>query len=625
MLRLTDLLKLSFQGVARRFALTLPLLILLSVPGHSEDKPVPPSVLILDSYHHSYTWSDRELDGVIGTLSASGLNPGIHVEFMDSKNFPKNEHFEQLRALFDVKYGRKNRPSILIVLDNPAFEFAIRYRKSLFNNIPIVFIGLNDYEPAMLKGETDVTGLVEKQDMAGTVKLAKLIQPDLKEIVVLHDFTSSGLASRKEAEEQFATLSGEIKFRYLPDMTIEDIVATVKGLKPGTALFPFSYSRDVNGRIFNHAELAEILGKNSAVPVYGTKVERLGYGIIGGNLLEGKSHGAQGAALAVRILRGEKAAAIPVISEPKSSTMFDYNYLKKFRIKLDSLPPDSTIINQPQGFYKEHALVINISGVIILLLSSSLAFIIFINRKRLAAEEALIMAERGKTRLLEAANSEMESFCYAVSHDLQAPLRHINSFSNILGEEYGDRLGADGNGYLERMKAATVRMGNLIRDLLMLSQVARGELTRQEFDLGAVARNIFDELQLHDKERTVKISIDKGMTASADLKLIRVALDNLLRNAWKYTSKRPDAAIHLGFRDEEGQRIFFVADNGAGFDMQYAEKLFAPFQRLHSDSEYEGSGVGLATVQRIVNRHGGHIRAEGVPGAGATFFFTLQP
>jgi signal transduction histidine kinase len=408
-------------------------------------------------------------------------------------------------------------------------------------------------------------------------------------------------------------------------MAIEDIVATVRELKPGSALLPFSYSRDFNGRVFNHGELAEILGKNSPVPVYGTKVERLGYGIIGGNLLEGKSHGAQAAALAARILRGEKADTIPIILEPKSSTMFDYNLLKKFRIRLDSLPPDSTIINQPPGFYKEHALVINISGGIILLLSSSLAFIIYINRRRLTAEEALIMAERSKTRLLEAANCEMESFCYAVSHDLQAPLRHINSFSNILGEEYGDRLGAEGNGYLERMKAATVRMSNLIRDLLMLSQVARGELSRQEFDLGAVARNIFDELQLHDKERSVKITIDKGMTVSADLKLVRVALDNLLRNAWKYTSKRADAAIHLGCRDGDGQKIFFVTDNGAGFDMQYAEKLFAPFQRLHSESEYEGNGIGLATVQRIVNRHGGHIRAEGVPDVGATFFFTLQP
>ncbi|NJD89967.1 MAG: GHKL domain-containing protein [Geobacter sp.] len=607
-----------------RTALLFSFFLLLTVPALAEERTGSPSVLILDSYHHSYTWSDRELDGIIETLSASGLKPEIHVEFMDSKNFPKNEHFEQLSALFAVKYG-KNRPSIIIVLDNPAFEFAISYRKALFNNIPIVFAGLNDYEPAMLKGETAVTGVVEKQDLIGTVKLAQLIQPDLKEVVVLHDFTSSGLASRKEAEEQFVTLSGGIKFRYLPDMPIEKIVATIKELKPGTALLPFSYSRDFDGKIFTHAELTKLLGDNSAVPVYGTKVERLGYGIIGGNLLEGKSHGAQGAALAVRILRGEQASAIPVIAEPKSSTMFDYNYLKKFRIKLDSLPPDSTIINRPPGLYKEHALVINISGGIILLLSGSLAFIIYFNRKRLAAEEALIMAERGKTRLLEAANSEMESFCYAVSHDLQAPLRHINSFCTILGDEYGDRLDGEGNGYLERMKAATVRMGNLIRDLLMLSQVARGELSRQEFDLGVVARTVFDELQQHDKDRMVKITIDKGMTVAADLKLVRVALDNLLSNAWKYTSKRADAAIHLGFRDEDGQRIFFVADNGAGFDMQYAEKLFAPFQRLHSESEYEGSGVGLATVQRIVNRHGGQIRAEGAPDGGATFFFTLQP
>jgi signal transduction histidine kinase len=408
-------------------------------------------------------------------------------------------------------------------------------------------------------------------------------------------------------------------------MPIDQVVSTIKGLQPGTALLAFSYSRDMSGKVFTHSELTTLLGKNSAVPVYGTKVERLGYGIIGGNMLEGVSHGSQGAAIAVRILRGEQASAIPVITEPKSNTMFDYNILKKFRIKLESLPPDSKIINRPQGFYSQHALVINIAAGIILLLGGSLAFVIVANRRRIAAEEALVKAERGRAELLEAANREMESFCYAVSHDLQTPLRHIHSFCSIIGEEYGTQLDQAGNHYLDRVMAATEKMSQLIRDLLMLSRVASGELVRQHFDLGKMAAEIIEELKQHDSDRTVTVTIDSDLGTNADMKLVRVLLDNLLSNAWKYTSKKTEARIHLGYRIVNGTREYFISDNGAGFDMTYLDKLFVPFQRLHSSSEFEGTGIGLATVQRIISRHGGYIHAEATPGEGATFRFTLRP
>jgi len=301
-------------------------------------------------------------------------------------------------------------------------------------------------------------------------------------------------------------------------------------------------------------------------------------------------------------------APISVVTEPQTRTMF--------ASIADSLVP---------GFYREHALVINVAGVIILLLAGSLTITIIANSRRIEAEEAVIEAERGRSRVLEAANREMESFCYAVSHDLQAPLRHIHSFSSIIEDEYGDRLGAAGIQYVERVKAATVKMGELISALLTLSQISSGELHRQRFDLGELAREIFDELLLLESTRNISITVDHGLSVSADKKLVRVVLDNLIGNAWKYTSKTPEARIHLGASVEDNRRIFFIADNGAGFDMQYTLKLFAPFQRLHADTEFAGSGVGLATVQRIINRHGGQIWAEGKPDHGATFFFTLQP
>lgn len=615
----------------RLLAFLTTILLFISVsPVNAQPQTVSPAVfsplriLVLNSYHPGYTWSDREMDGVTNSLSKSGISHELHVEYLDAKFFPKLEHFERLHSLFAEKY-RKNRPDLIITLDNPAFEFAILYRKKLFNNIPVIFGGLNDFTPAMLAGETGVTGVVERQDFIGTVKLARLLQPQLKEVVILHDFTSSGLVSRQEAGEQLAPLSSSIKFRYLPEMTIDEVVSSLKGLKPGTIVLPFSFSRDKSGRVFTHSELSEILGKNSPVPVYATKEERLGFGVIGGNLMEGKTHGSQVAGLAVRILNGELPDSIPIVLKPASKPMLDYQVMEKFGIKPSSLPVGTETVNTPQSFYSQHSLVTNIAAAIILLLAGSLAMVTLANRRRIKAEEALIESERGKTRSLEAANIEMESFCYAVSHDLQAPLRHIHSFSTILEEDYASSLDEQGLHCLQRLKSASIRMGDLISDLLTLSQISKAEVARTEFSLSDLAMEVIDDFLIHESSRSITLTVDKPMILIADRKLVRVILDNLIGNAWKYTSKTADAIIHLGAQNMDGRTVYFIRDNGAGFDMQYAEKLFAPFQRLHSDNEFEGNGIGLATVQRVIIRHGGQIWGESALGKGATFFFTLQP
>jgi len=595
-----------------------------SPPAAGGNLPADTEILILNSYHRGYTWSDNELDGIMESFSKAGLKYDPHVEYLDSKHFADNRHFDRLRDLFAVKYGAV-RPTMVMTMDNPAFEFAVKYRRELFSGIPIVFVGLNDYEPAMLKGEAGITGVVERQDIIGTVRAAMAIERELREIVIVHDYTSSGLASRTEAEQQLAQLPAALKIRYLPEMTIDEVVAELRKLQPGSIVLPFSFSRDKAGRVFNHALLAQTLGTNSPVPVYGTKVERLGYGIIGGSLMEGKSHGAMGAEIALRILRGAKAEDVPVVTEPASTLMFDYNLLKRFKIDPDRLPPGSRVINLPPGFYAQHGPVINIAAAIIAVLASSLVLVVAANRRRKRAETALLNSERKRTRELEIANNEMESFCYAVSHDLQTPLRHINSFSSIIEEDFGDMLDENGRNYFARIKAASSRMGDLIRDLLMLSQISRGGVSRVEFDLGLLAGEILEESGVDYNSANMQVQIDSGMIVNADRQLLRVALENLLGNALKYSAKAAVVRIHIGMKNEMGRDVYFVSDNGAGFDMQYADMLFTPFQRLHEHSEFEGTGIGLATVQRVIHRHGGEVWAESAPECGATFFFTLQP
>ncbi|TAK09282.1 MAG: PAS domain S-box protein, partial [Candidatus Manganitrophaceae bacterium] len=231
------------------------------------------------------------------------------------------------------------------------------------------------------------------------------------------------------------------------------------------------------------------------------------------------------------------------------------------------------------------------------------------------------VAER--TAQLEATNKELESFSYSVSHDLRAPLRGISGFSRVLLLRYADRLDPEGKDFLQRVDAASRRMGELIEDLLNLSRITRSEMHQKPVDLSSLAKTIAEELQHSEPERKVTFLIQDDLKASADPRLLRIALENLLGNAWKFTLNRPSAMIEFGRIEQEGKQVYFVRDNGAGFDMAYADKLFTPFQRLHSLSEFPGTGIGLATVQRIIHRHGGKVWAEGEVEKGAAFYFTL--
>ena len=232
-------------------------------------------------------------------------------------------------------------------------------------------------------------------------------------------------------------------------------------------------------------------------------------------------------------------------------------------------------------------------------------------------------AVRRNAAELLAANQELDAFAYSVSHDLRAPLRSIDGFSHVLLEDYAAQLDQAGRDSLQRVRAASQRMATLIDDLLKLARVTRAEMRTEVVDLSGMARDIVAELQRATPERHVEFAIAPGLQARGDPRLLRVALDNLLRNGWKYTAKQPRPQIEFASTNVNGERAFVVRDNGAGFDMKYADKLFGVFQRLHSAAEFEGTGVGLATVRRIITRHGGRIWAEGAVDRGATFYFTL--
>ncbi|WP_211530193.1 sensor histidine kinase [Methanocalculus chunghsingensis] len=228
-----------------------------------------------------------------------------------------------------------------------------------------------------------------------------------------------------------------------------------------------------------------------------------------------------------------------------------------------------------------------------------------------------------RTAELAIANSELEAFTYSVSHDLRTPLRSIDGFSLALLEDFGESLPAEASEYLRRIRAASQRMGDLIEDLLLLSRISRKEIRRETFSLSDLAAEIIADISSSHPRANVSVHISEGMFVSADRRMIRIALENLLGNAWKFTVGKERTEISFDMRDDGITPVYSISDNGAGFDMVYAKKLFLPFSRLHSNEEFPGTGVGLATVSRIIRKHGGAIRAEAAVGAGATFYFTL--
>jgi signal transduction histidine kinase len=228
-----------------------------------------------------------------------------------------------------------------------------------------------------------------------------------------------------------------------------------------------------------------------------------------------------------------------------------------------------------------------------------------------------------RTQQLEIVNNELASTSYSIAHDLKTPLRALDGFSHILLEEYYADLDAQGREYLERIRKASHRLGLLSDDLLKILSITRSDLHFESLDLNLIAQDIIDQLHFLHPRRNVEFICNGSLVVKADARMVQILMENLINNAWKFTKKRRPASIELDSFQQDGKTVFFIRDNGVGFDMQYVEKLFGVFQRLHNSSEYEGTGIGLALAQRVVQRHGGSIWANSDPGKGAVFYFTL--
>lgn len=600
-------------------------------------------VLILHSYHQGLSWTDNLTGGMMPVLEG-GDDLEIHVEYMDTKRHPPKDSFGFLEALYRDKYG-STRFDVILLSDNNALSFVVSRRETLFAGVPVVFCGINNYKAGLLRGYRDITGVTEDIDVAGTIRLARRLLPGLRNLVVVNDQTPTGLANQEKFQAAVNGGAGAgVSFEVWNDLTAKDLEKKLAGLADDSAVLLFTFHRDKAGQWFSIPEYLMLITEASTVPVFSFWDNYIGQGVMGGMMVYGNEQGRLCAEYAMRILGGEPPSSLPVLTKSPNIRVLDHGRLKKFSVGDGNIPPESVVLFEPESVFETYKQVIvasAVSFVVLLGMVAALSANILLRRQAMAAlrrsEEALRISRdevrqlnleleervRHRTIALEAANKELDAFAYSVSHDLRAPLRGIDGFSLALLEDYEEHLDDTARDYLNRVRSGCIRMGQLIDDLLKMSRLTRGEIRRNPLDMSRMARQSLEPLMASDPERRVDIRIRDDITGMGDETLIRAVLDNLLGNAWKFTGKTENPEISFRTETDGGRTVYVVKDNGAGFNPAYSDKLFSAFQRLHSPGEFEGTGIGLASVRRIIHRHGGRVWAKGEEGKGATFYFTL--
>jgi PAS domain S-box-containing protein len=311
-----------------------------------------PAVVILSSYHQGFEWSDKELSGLLDKLRQVYPTMDPAIEYLDAKRFPGQAQVERMQRYLADKY-RGKKIDLVIVLDNAALNMALHYRQEIFPGVPLVFAGINDFSPAMLQGQKKVTGVTEAWDIAGALDLALSLHPGAKEVLVIHDYTATGLAARREVEALLPAFKGRVKVSFTPPATFQEILQQVKSLPPGSIGLITGFATDRLGVSLSQSESTRLLTA-AGVPFYAMTEPRLGHGIVGGVLLGGREHGRRAGEIALRVLGGEDASRIPVDTKSTAKPMFDYLQLARFGIPLKALPGGSVIINRPLSFYDQN-------------------------------------------------------------------------------------------------------------------------------------------------------------------------------------------------------------------------------------------------------------------------------
>jgi signal transduction histidine kinase len=603
-----------------RWPIALAIIALLVLAGKCGPASAesPGIVLVINSYHGGYPWSDNEMNGIFETFRNASGTWELRTEHLDAKFYPRLELFPLQKWVMAEKYRGKKIP-VVIATDNPALEFALTYRDEMFPEAAIVFCGVNGFTPEMIAGQRNVTGVAERLDTARTLETALELHPDTTDIFVVHDYTTTGLATRREAEADLARFAPRVKIRFMENLSTAAMLKEVKSLKRGTLILALSYSLDRDGIVYDHPRIARLLAENSRVPVYGAHEERIGHGIIGGSLLGGRMQGQKAAELALRILDGEKPERIPVVRESPVRLMFDYRQMKRFSVPIAGMPGGAVILNEPESFYRKYkGLVWSTIGVLTGLVLIICLLILYGTQKR-RAEQAIAR----KAHELEQTNRELEEFNVLAYHDLQEPLRSIGSFAQLLERKYAGVLDAEGKEYLGFIVDGVHRLKQLFNDFLSYTRQTRSEDDIDLVDLNQTLGEVRNELGSAIADTSARIDADPLPVVVGSRVQLKLLFRHLLDNAIKF---RGDSLprIRITASPVEHDVRISVIDNGIGIEPQYHDRIFKIFERLHHQDHSPGTGIGLALCRKIVTLHGGRIWVESVPGRETAVHFSLE-
>ena len=586
------------------------------------ERQAPLNILVLSSWFKDMPWQKAFDAGLQDGLKKNGRPYNLYVEFLDANRFKGNGTREAMAAFLRRKYqGREidaviaeSQPAVRFLIDNP----------DLFATARRLYIQTGGSLDTVQAGQTIISDVDYE---AAITEMVRLAHPE--HIYVIGDANNESAKNRlKTFKAALDAKAPGIDAEFLSDLPMDALLAKVSHLPENSAIFYIPIFRNSETGHMTPRTTAGILAARANAPIFSAWETILGSGILGGYMLSSERIGR----LAAKTVARAPGHEIATTSRDTHGYYYDWRQLRRWRIDEARLPADANVLYREPSVFDRYRWQILSAIAFIVIETLMILVLLRLNAQKHQAErevralnENLEARVEAQTAELRAANKDLDSFAYSVSHDLRTPLRAVHGFGRILLEDHAARLDSDGQDLLRRMVAASGRMGELIDDLLALSRITRAELHRGGIDMSAMAEEIVQQLRDADPGRKVTVSVAPGVRGDGDSSLVRIALENLIGNAWKFTGKTADASISFGAETDHGEPGYFVRDNGAGFDMIYADKIFEAFQRLHKDDEFPGTGIGLANVMRVVGKHGGRVWAEGKVGEGACFHFTLTP
>lgn len=585
---------------------------------------IKPEILVLHSYSQGYAWTASEMKGIQEIFEKEYPDLEVVVEYMDWKNYPTPENLQVFLTLLRYKYQKRSF-DIVITTDNVAFDFARNYREQLFPKSYLIFAGVNNFQDSMIAAHKRITGVVEAVDYIRTIDSMLEIHPKTKRIAVVLDSTEISLELLKELRALFPRWKDKVQFKVLHDLPIEEVQKEVSLLKEGDLLLNTNFIIDAEGKNFSQRQAIRFINKHSKVPAYGLWEIQLGFGIVGGWLLDGRIQGQVAAELAIKALNGENP---PVVKVSPSRFVLDYNQLNRFRIPIEMIPPQAELINLPKSiFNKYRSEIISTLIIVFILILSNVILIINIRKRHLAEVERdnLLIEEKKARQAAEEAVRARETFIALAAHEFRTPLTVLILQLQLLlraarGETKKPSTQEDTIKSFLSADSQAKRLQALVEDLLYIAHERKAmvHLELHETDLSEIVRNVSKGLDstIQSSGSKLELHLDEGCQGFWDSKKLEKLVTNLLSNALKFGAHKP---IELSVKCEEQGVSLIIKDQGIGIYSEDQGRIFEKFGRAVSEYNFGGFGLGLYISQLIVEAHQGSIKVNSEPGQGSVF------